>query len=102
MFAGLLVAGMVWAIGSPKVEEQSFRIANGDFESMAEGPTPTQFPVRFGEWSGNPAEVVKEANGNKILKFVRTANVKGDSDGFASEVHWHVMPVVRPYVWLAP
>ena len=76
MFTGLLVAGMVWAIGSPKVEEQSFRIANGDFESMAEGELPNLFPVQFGEWSGNPAEVVKEASGNKILRFLRTENVK--------------------------
>lgn len=84
MFVGLLGAGMVWAIGSPKAEAQVFDIAHGDFESMAEGPTPTQFPVRFGEWAGNPAEVVKEANGNKLLRFVRTANVKGDPEGFAS------------------
>ncbi len=84
MFVGLLGVGMVWAIGSPKAEARLFDIAHGNFESMPEGPTPTQFPVRFGEWSGNPAEVVKEADGNKILKFVRTANVKGDPDGFAS------------------
>lgn len=84
IIVGLLGVGMAWAIGTPKAEAQVFDIAHGDFESMAEGSTPTQFPVRFGEWAGNPAEVVKEANGNKILKFVRTANVKGDSDGFAS------------------
>jgi len=84
MFVGLLGVGMIWAIGSPKAEARVFDIAHGDFESMAEGPTPTQFPVRFGEWAGNPAEVVKEASGNKVLRFVRTANVKGDSDGFAS------------------
>jgi len=76
--------GMVWAINSPKAEARVFEIAHGDFESMAEGLTPTQFPVRFGEWAGNPAEVVKEASGNKILRFVRTANVKGDPGGFAS------------------
>ncbi len=84
IIVGLLGVGMAWAIGTPKAEAQVFDIAHGDFESMAEGPTPTQFPVRFGEWAGNPAEVVKEANGNKILRFVRTANVKGDSNGFAS------------------
>ena len=84
MFVGLLGVGMIWAIGSPKVEAQVFDIAHGDFEKIAEGPTPTQFPIRFGEWAGNPAEVVKEASGNKILRFVRTANVKGDPDGFAS------------------
>ncbi len=84
ILVGLLGAGMVWAIGSPKAEARVFDIAHGDFESMTEGPTPTQFPVRFGEWAGNPAEVVKEANGNKILRLVRTANVKGDPDGFAS------------------
>ena len=84
MFVGLLGVGMIWAIGSPKSEARVFEIAHGDFETMAEGPTPTQFPVRFGEWAGNPAEVVKEADGNKILRFVRTANVKGAPDGFAS------------------
>ena len=84
MVMGLVVSGMVWAIGSPKVEARVFDIAHGDFETMGEGLTPTQFPVRFDEWAGNPAEVVKEASGNKILRFVRTANVKGDPDGFAS------------------
>jgi hypothetical protein len=84
MFVGLLGVGMIWAIDSPKSEARVFDIAHGDFETMAEGPTPTQFPVRFGEWAGNPAEVVKEASGNKVLRFVRTANVKGDPDGFAS------------------
>lgn len=84
IFVGLLGVGMIWAIDSPKVEAQVFEIAHGDFETMAEGPTPTQFPVRFGEWAGNPAEVVQESDGNKVLRFVRTANVKGDPDGFAS------------------
>jgi len=84
LIVGLLGAGAVWAINSPKAEAQVFDIAHGDFDSMAEGPTPTQFPVRFGEWAGNPAEVVKEANGNKLLRFVRTANVKDNPDGFAS------------------
>ena len=84
LFVGLLGVGMVWAMGSPKAEARVFDIAHGDFESMVEGPTPTRFPVRFGEWAGNPAEVVKEADGNKILRLVRTANVKGDPDGFAS------------------
>ena len=84
LFVGLLGAGVVWALGSPKIEARVFHIAHGDFESMVEGPTPTQFPVHFGVWAGNPAEVVKEANGNKILRLVRTANVKGDPDGFAS------------------
>jgi len=84
MFVGLLGVGMIWAIDSPKAEARVFDIAHGDFEKIAEGPTPTQFPIRFGEWAGNPAEVVKEASGNKILRFVRTANVKGDPNGFAS------------------
>lgn len=84
LFVGLLGVGMVWAIGSPKAEARVFDIAHGDFESMAEGPTPTRFPVRFGEWSGNPAEVVKEASGNRILRLLRTANVKEDPNGFAS------------------
>jgi anti-sigma factor RsiW len=84
MFVGLLGVGMVWAIGSPKAEARVFNIAHGDFESLAVGPMSKGFPVRFGEWGGNPAEVVKEASGNKILRLVRTANVKGDPGGFAS------------------
>ena len=84
IIVGLLGVGMAWAIVTPKAEAQVFDIAHGDFESMAEGSIPTQFPVRFGEWAGNPAEVVKEANGNKVLRFIRTANVKGKPDGFAS------------------
>jgi len=84
LFVGLLGVGMVWAAGSPKAEARLLDIAHGDFESLAEGPTPTEFPIRFGEWAGNPAEVVKEASGNKTLRLVRTANVKGDPDGFAS------------------
>jgi len=84
IFVGLLGMGMVWAIGSPKAEARVFQIANGDFESMALGPTPTQFPEHFGEWSGNPAEVVKETGGNQALRLLRTANVTGNPDGFAS------------------
>ena len=84
LFVGLLGVGMVWAIGSPKSEAQVIDVAHGDFESIAEGPLPSRFPVRFGEWAGNPAEVVEEPGGNKILRLLRTANVKGDPDGFAS------------------
>ena len=84
IFVGLLGVGMIWAIDSPKLEARVFDIAHGNFETMAEGPTPTQFPVRFSEWAGNPAEVVKEASGNKVLRFIRTANVKGTPDGIAS------------------
>ena len=75
---------MVWAIGSPKAEARALSIAHGDFESMDAGPIPKGFPVRIGEWRGNPAEVVEEADGNNILRFVRTANVKEDPNGFAS------------------
>lgn len=84
IFVGVLGVGMVWAIGSPKAEARLLSIAHGDFESMVVGPIPNGFPVRFGEWGGNPAEVIKEDDGNNILRFVRTANVKGDPDGFAS------------------
>ena len=84
LFVGLLGAGAVWAINSPKAEARVFDIAHGDFESMAEGPIPKGFPVRFGEWGGNPAEVVEEADGNRILRLLATANVKEDPNGFAS------------------
>lgn len=84
LFVGLLGVGMVWAAGSPKAEARALRIAHGDFESMPKGPIPKGFPIRFGEWGGNPAEVIKEADGNNLLRFVRTANVKDDPNGFAS------------------
>jgi hypothetical protein len=84
LFVGLLGVGMVWAAGLPKAEARALRIAHGDFESLPEGPIAKGFPVRFGEWGGNPAEVIKEADGNRILRFLATANVKEDPDGFAS------------------
>lgn len=84
LFVGILGVGMVWAVGSPKAEARALRIAHGDFESLPAGPIAKGFPVRFGEWGGNPAEVIKEDDGNNLLKFVRTANVKEDPNGFAS------------------
>lgn len=84
LFVGILGVGMVWAVGSPKAEARVLRIAHGDFESLPAGPIAKGFPVRFGEWGGNPAEVIKEADGNRILRLLATANVKDDPDGFAS------------------
>ncbi len=84
LFVGLLGVGMVWAVASPKAEARAFDIAHGDFESLPTGPIAKGFPVRFGEWGGNPAEIIKEDDGNNILRFIRTANVKENPDGFAS------------------
>lgn len=81
---GLFGMGVVLAIGSPKATARTFDIAHGDFESMPVGSIPERFPVRAGEWCGNPAEVIQEADGNRTLRFLATANVKEDPNGFAS------------------
>lgn len=84
LLVGLVGVGVVWAVGSPKATARIFDIAHGNFESMPVGAIPKRFPVRFGEWCGNPAEVIKEADGNQSLRFVATANVNQDPNGFAS------------------
>ena len=80
---GLLGVGAVWAVNSPESQARSIHLANGDFEAFS-GPVEIGFPTNFGRWGGNPAEVVEEANGNRLLRFLRTENVKGEPDGPAS------------------
>jgi hypothetical protein len=82
-FVGLTGIGVVWAMSSPRSEAIAIPIANGDFQSMT-GPIATGFPSRFGYWSGNPAEVVQEAEGNQALRFLETGNVMGNPAGGAS------------------
>ena len=84
LFAGLLGAGVAWAIGSPKAEARALRVAHGSFDSLPLGPIMRGFSSRFGEWSGDPVEVVEESNGNRRLRFMETGNVKGDPKGGAS------------------
>jgi len=83
LFVGLLSVGMVWAVSTPKSQVSVLPVANGDFEGSF-GLTPIGFPSTFGSWSGDPAEVIKEADGNRILRFLETANVKGISGGGAA------------------
>lgn len=80
---GLLGVGVVWAMNSPKSEAKSVPVSNGDFEDFA-GPVEIGFPAQFGRWSGNPAEVIEEADGNRILRFLETGNVMDNPDGFAT------------------
>jgi len=35
-------------------------------------------------WGGNPAEVIEEADGNRMLRFLKTGKVNGDPDDVAS------------------
>ncbi len=42
------------------------------------------FSPRFGEWSGDPVEVIEETDGNRRLRFMETGNVKGEPGGGAS------------------
>lgn len=80
---GLLGVGVVWAVNSPTSQAIALHVANGDFEAFS-GPVEIGFPSRFGGWSGNPAEVIEEADGNKMLRLLKTGNVNGDLDDFAS------------------
>ena len=80
---GLLGVGVVWAVNSPKSQARDLQVANGDFEAFS-GPVDLGFPTRFGQWGGNPAAVIEEADGNQVLRFLRTGNVNGDPDDFAS------------------
>ena len=82
-FVGLVGFGVVWAVNSPKSEASFVPVANGDFQSLS-GPVPIGFPAQFGRWSGDPAEVVADADGNHRLRFLKTANVTGNPDGGAS------------------
>lgn len=82
-FVGLLGISVVWAMNSPRSEASFIPIANGDFQSLS-GPVESGFPTQFGYWSGNPAEVVEDANGNRSLRFLETGNVMGNPAGGAS------------------
>jgi hypothetical protein len=84
LVVGLMGVGVVWAVGSPMATARVLNIAHGDFESMPAGPIPQHFPIRVGEWCGNPAKVIHGADGNQSLRFIATANVKDNPSGFAS------------------
>ena len=80
---GLLGVGVVWAVNSPQSQARAIHVANSDFETFA-GPVEIGFPSHFGQWGGNPAEVIEEADGNRRLRLLKTGNVNGDPDDFAS------------------
>jgi len=80
---GLLGVGVVWAVNLPQSQARALHVANGDFETFS-GPVEIGFPSHFGRWGGNPAEVIEEADGNRMLRLLKTGNVNGDPDDFAS------------------
>ena len=80
---GLLGAGVVWAVNSAESQARALQVANSDFEDLS-GPVEIGFPSHFGQWGGNPAEVIEEADGNRVLRLLKTGNVNGDPDDFAS------------------
>jgi hypothetical protein len=80
---GLLGVGVVWAVNSPQSQARALHVANGDFETFS-GPVEIGFPSQFGQWGGNPAEVIEEVDGNRMLRLLKTGNVNGDPDDFAS------------------
>jgi hypothetical protein len=83
-FIGLLGVGVVWAVNSPaESQARILEVANGDFESFS-GPVEIGFPSQFGRWGGNPAEVIEEADGNRVLRLLKTGNVNGDPKDLAS------------------
>jgi len=83
LVVGLLGVGVVWAVNSPQSQARALHVANGDFETFS-GPVEIGVPSHFGGWGGNPAEVIEEADGNRMLRLLKTGNVNGDPDDFAS------------------
>lgn len=89
--AGLLlgallgVLGVRMVMGMPVAEAVARQITLADhkFSSLDLGLIPNRFPVLFGEWSGDPAEVIERADGNRELRFLRTANIAGAPSGLA-------------------
>ena len=80
---GLLGVGVVWAVNSPQSQARALHVANGDFETFS-GPVEIGIPSHFGTWGGNPAEVIEEVDGNRMLRLLKTGNVNGDPDDIAS------------------
>ncbi|MDB4438231.1 hypothetical protein N9195_01435 [bacterium] len=80
---GLLGVGVVWALNSPESEARAVSVSNGDFEDSL-GLVKREFPSSFRYWAGDPAEVIEEPDGNRILRFLETANVTGKPNGGAS------------------
>ena len=83
ILVGLTGLGVVWAVNAPRIEARFVTVADSSFESMS-GAVPTGFPAEFGQWSGDPAEVIVDADGNHQLRFLKTANVTGKPGGGAS------------------
>ena len=83
IFVGLTGLGVVWAVNSPRIEARFVPVADSSFESMS-GAVPIGFPTEFGRWSGDPAEVIVDADGNHQLRFLKTANVTGKPGGGAA------------------
>jgi hypothetical protein len=81
--SGLLGVGVVWAVNSPQSQAIALHVANGDFETFS-GPVEIGFPSHFGQWGGNPAEVIEELDGNRMLRLLKTGNINGEPDDFAS------------------
>jgi len=79
---GLMGLGVVWAVDSPRSEAKAIHVANGDFESFL-GRVQIGVPTDFGRWGGNPAEVIEEADGNRLLRLLKTGNINGGPDDFA-------------------
>jgi hypothetical protein len=82
-FVGLLGVGVVRAISPPISKAKMISIFIDDFEGSS-GPIEPGFPADFGNWSGDPAEVVEEAGENRALRFLETANVSNTPNGRAS------------------
>lgn len=80
---GLIGVGIVRAFSAPILEAKMIPVFSGDFDDSATRIS-SGFPTTFNGWSGEPAEVIEGADGNRALRFLETANVKGDPNGLAS------------------
>ena len=81
---GMICMSVAFGYSRPKSVVTSLPLVDGDFDSLPAGPIGRGFSARFGQWSGDPLEVIAESEGNKRLRFMATGNVKGNPDGGAS------------------
>jgi hypothetical protein len=81
---GMICMSVAFGYVRPKSVVTYLPLAHGNFDSLPLGPIESGFSSRFGQWSGDPVDVIEEADGNQRLCFMETGNVKGDPKGGAS------------------
>ncbi|MDF1752125.1 MAG: hypothetical protein P1U89_05030 [Verrucomicrobiales bacterium] len=84
LILGMVGMSVAFGYARPKSIVTPIPVAHGDFDSLPLEPIERGFSSSFGQWSGDPANVIEDADGNRRLRFMATGNVKGDPNGGAS------------------